>query len=181
MCTLYPRDATARRLRSTGACPPKRCRSRRSASAAGSVKRAHIEGVRTSARVGATGLAAAVVLVSLLSLAPIPPAAAGDVRTDPAKARQIDRQLHAQLGARIQQALCESEGRLLRFEVIEISAWRLGREHAEFVLWGLIHEDKAPPRMLRVESSLDRRSLQLGALDLQHFDERQALPRAPLR
>jgi hypothetical protein len=35
--------------------------------------------------------------------------------------------------------------------------------------------------MLRVKSSLDRRSLQLGALDLQHFDEWQALQLAPPR
>jgi hypothetical protein len=149
--------------------------------AARPVNWAHTESARAAARVRATGLAAAVALVSLLSLAPTLPAAAGEVRTDPARTQQIDRQLHAQLGARIQQALREAEGRPLRFELIEISAWRLGREHAEFVLWGLLFEDTAPARMLRVESSLDRRSLQLGALDLQHFDEWQALQLTPPR
>jgi hypothetical protein len=175
MCTLYPRDVTAPALRSAGTRRRERGTPRRGASAGRSANWAHTKHVK------ATGLAAAVVLVSLLSLAPTEPAAAADVRADPARTQQIDRQLHDQLGARIQQALREAEGRPLRFELIEISAWRLGREHAEFVLWGLLLEDKAPARMLRVESSLDRRSLELGPLDLQHFDERQALQLAPLR
>ncbi len=89
--------------------------------------------------------------------------------------------LREQLGARVERALSQGRQHELRFEVVEISHWQLSRDDAEFVLWGLLHSSNAPARMLRVESRINRRSLQLGELDLQAFDELQALQLAPLR
>jgi len=82
--------------------------------------------------------------------------------------------LREQLGSRVEAALARRDSRPLRFEVVEISHWQLHRREADFVLWGLLHVADAPARMLRVESSIDRRSLELDALQLQSFDELQA-------
>lgn len=89
--------------------------------------------------------------------------------------------LREQLGVRVERALSQGGQHALRFEVVEISHWLLSRNEAEFVLWGLLHTSNAPARMLRVESRINRRSLELGELDLQAFDELQALQLAPLR
>lgn len=94
----------------------------------------------------------------------------------------IDRapaQLHEQLGLRVEHALREGNTRDLRFEVVEVTHWHLARDEAEFELWGLVHEDGSPSQMLRVDSRIDRRSLQLKAFAVQPFDEFQALGPPP--
>lgn len=94
----------------------------------------------------------------------------------------IDRtpaQLHEQLGLRIEHALREGSSRELRFEVIEVTHWHLARDEAEFELWGLVHEDGSASQMLRIDSRIDRRSLELTAFAVQPFDEFQALGPAP--
>lgn len=82
--------------------------------------------------------------------------------------------LREQLGNRVERALNQGQPHALRFEVVEISHWQLHRGEADFVLWGLLHVPNAPARMLRVESRIDRLSLELGELELQSFDELQA-------
>lgn len=82
--------------------------------------------------------------------------------------------LREQLGSRVERALSQGQPHALRFEVVEVSHWQLHRNEADFVLWGLLHVSDAPARMLRVESRIDRRSLELGELELQSFDELQA-------
>lgn len=116
-----------------------------------------------------------VALLALLLLA-TPVVASEDserVRAE-ARAEATSTLLREQLGSRVEAALAQGEARPLRFEVVEISHWQLHRREAEFVLWGLLHVADAPARMLRVESRIDRRSLELDALQLQSFDELQA-------
>lgn len=91
-----------------------------------------------------------------------------------ARAAATSTLLREQLGSRVEAALAQGEARPLRFEVVEISHWQLQPREAEFVLWGLLHVADGPARMLRVESRIDRRSLELDALQLQSFDELQA-------
>lgn len=87
----------------------------------------------------------------------------------------VPAQLHEQLGLRIEHALREGSAHELHFEVVEVTHWHLARDEAEFELWGLVHEDGSPSRMLRVDSRIDRRSLELKAFAVQPFDEFQAL------
>jgi hypothetical protein len=89
--------------------------------------------------------------------------------------------MREQLGTRVEAALARRDARPLRFEVVEISHWRLQPREADFVLWGLLYVADAPARMLRVESRINRRSLALGELQLQSFDELQARQSPPPR
>lgn len=115
--------------------------------------------------------------LALLALLFVAPVIAGDggerVQAD-ARVEATSTLLSEQLGSRVESALARRDARPLRFEVVEISHWQLQPREAEFVLWGLLHVADAPARMLRVESRIDRRSLELDALQLQSFDELQA-------
>lgn len=116
-----------------------------------------------------------VALLALLLLAAPVSASEGRERGQAdARAEAASTLLREQLGSRVEAALARRDARPLRFEVVEISHWQLQPREAEFVLWGLLHVADAPARMLRVESRIDRSSLELDALQLQSFDELQA-------
>lgn len=85
------------------------------------------------------------------------------------------RVLHQQLALRIENALKADTDDELRFEVVDVADWRLGPTTAEFVLWGLLQRQGRIVEMLRIESGLDRRTLELVDVRMERFDELQVM------
>ena len=70
-------------------------------------------------------------------------------------------------------------GGAVQFEPLQLGNWTLSGAEADFELWGLLHAPDQPVRMLRVRGRIERHSFELDRLELQAFDERQALQPAP--
>ena len=126
-----------------------------------------------SASVLALTLAAATALV----LAQVQPVA--NAGTSAARSAALQREPPRGLVEQVQQRLVRRLGGAVQFEPLQLGDWTLSGAEADFELWGLLHAPDQPVRMLRVRGRIERRSFELDRLELQAFDERQALQPAP--
>lgn len=98
-----------------------------------------------------------------------------------ADATALQRQAPRGLVEQVQVRLAQRLGPLAQFEPLQLGDWTLSGHEADFELWGLLHQANQPVRMLRVRGRIERRSFELDRLELQAFDELQALQPAPRR
>lgn len=96
-----------------------------------------------------------------------------------AKSTALQRLPPRGLVEQVQQRLVRRLGGAVQFEPLQMGNWTLSGAEADFELWGLLHAPDQPVRMLRVRGRIERRSFELDRLELQAFDERQALQPAP--